>query len=366
MHKKGAILLNLGSPDSTDPKDVKRYLAEFLGDERVIDVPFVRKVIVPAIILNTRPKKSAEAYEEVWTAEGSPLIVTSVKQQKAVQQRVSIPVELGMRYGNPAAPAAVDRLIAQGVEEIFIVPLYPHYAMSSYETAVVQVTEHVAKVKPEVRTRLLQPYYQDPEYIAALVQSARTYLDKGFDKLLFSFHGVPERHLTVSDPSHAHCLKMPDCCNNPHPCHATCYRHQCMMTVKHFVRKAGIPEDKYFVSFQSRLGRDPWLTPYTDKTLERFGKEGIERVKVICPAFVTDCLETLEEIAGEGREIFEEHGGKEFELIPCLNEHPAWIDWLVSRISAFAHGFEADHGGAAADATADHAAETPQRVAVEN
>jgi ferrochelatase len=193
----------------------------------------------------------------------------------------------------------------------------------------------VERLVPKLRVDLLQPFYNDPEYIEALVESARPQLDAGYDRLLFSFHGVPERHLRKGDPSHAHCLRTMDCCNSPHPAHATCYRHQCLATVRAFVERAGIPQDRYFVSFQSRLGRDPWLTPYTDHTLRRFGQEGLGKLLVICPAFVADCLETLEEIAMAGRETFEAAGGGHFELIPCLNDHPAFADFLAGKIRAW-------------------------------
>jgi protoporphyrin/coproporphyrin ferrochelatase len=331
MGTDAVLLVNLGSPDSPSTPDVRRYLKEFLGDERVIDVPLVRRVIVPLIILNTRPRKSAEAYQTVWTEAGAPLVVTSLEQQKRLREHVDLPVYLAMRYGNPSIPAVLDQIHKEGIRRLFLMPLYPHYAMSSFETVVVRVMEVLKEKAPEIEVDLLQPFYNDPAYIEALYESARSYLEEDFDKLLFSFHGVPERHLRVSDPSHAHCLARPDCCQRAHPAHATCYKHQCLETVRLFTERAGIPPEKYFVSFQSRLGSDPWLQPYTDATLERFGKEGVGRVLVMTPAFITDCLETLEEIAEEGKEIFEEAGGQSFTLIPCLNEHPAWISWMARR-----------------------------------
>jgi len=335
MSDQAVLLVNLGSPDSPKTSDVKRYLREFLTDERVIDLPFVRRVIVPGIILNTRPRKSAEAYASIWTDEGSPLIVTSQKQQELLTGEIEQPVYLAMRYGNPSIPDVVDRMVTDGIRKIFLVPLYPHYAMSSYETVVVRVMEVLADKAPDMDVDLLQPFYNDNAYIEALAESARPYLEKGYDKLLFSFHGIPERHLKVSDPSHCHCLSREDCCQKAHPAHATCYRHQCLQTVRLFREKLNIPESRVFVSFQSRLGSDPWLKPYTDETLRRFGEEGIKRLLVMTPAFVTDCLETLEEIAVEGKEIFLEAGGDSFDLIPCLNDHPAWIRWLKDKVDAW-------------------------------
>ena len=340
MSKQGVILLNLGSPDSTETGDVRRYLREFLMDGRVLDAPFpIRWFIVNCCILPTRPRQSAEAYESVWQTDGSPLIITSRRQQAALAERCQLPVELGMRYGNPSTPEALQRLLDCGVDDLFIIPMYPHYAMSSYETAVVALMDAVRAQQPDLKTTLLPPFYNHPDYIAALWESARPSLEAGdFDQLVFSFHGIPQRHLIKGDPSHKHCLQTPDCCNTCHPAHATCYRHQCAMTVEHFVKKAGLSEDQYRITFQSRLGRQPWLQPYTDKTLESLPEAGCKHVKVMCPAFAADCLETLEEIAGEGRETFLEAGGEAFEQIPCLNEHPSFIDFLAGRVEAWQAG----------------------------
>lgn len=326
-------MLNLGSPASTKVADVRAYLKEFLLDERVIDAPApVRNLVVRGMILPFRPKKSAEAYRQVWTDAGSPLIVISRRQQMLLAQGRDFPVELGMRYGSPGTADAIRSLAGQGVEDLLIMPLYPQYAMSSYETALVHAMAMLREHAPQIRPSILQPFYNDPEYIGALVQSAVPYLEKNFDRLLFSFHGIPERHLRKSDCSHAHCLSWPDCCETAHPAHATCYRHQCFATAHAFAHRAGLRSDQYEVAFQSRLGRDPWLKPYTDHRLEALPGEGIKRLLVISPAFISDCLETLEEIAMQGRDTFLGAGGAFFEQIPCLNDHPAWIDWLRGRV----------------------------------
>ncbi|MBT8044983.1 MAG: ferrochelatase [Verrucomicrobiae bacterium] len=334
MRKTAALLLNLGSPDSTDVSDVRRYLDEFLSDERVLDVnPILRKLLLKLIILPRRPKESAEAYSEVWTDEGSPLIVTSKKQHQLVSEKVDTPVYLAMRYGNPSTPDVVQQMIADGVTDVFIMPLYPHYAMSSYETAVVKVMDELNSKAPQMKTALLQPFYQDDDYIQALVDSAMPHIEEDDDLLLFSYHGIPERHVQKSDPSHAHCLVREDCCVTPHPCHATCYKHQCLATTEAFLKKSGIPKEKTAIAFQSRLLRDPWLGPYTDFELKRFGKEGIKKIKVMCPAFVSDCLETIEEIGMRGVEEFTEAGGESLSLVPCMNDHPSWISFLANRIN---------------------------------
>ena len=334
---KGVLLVNLGSPDSPSVPDVRRYLREFLMDGRVLDVNWlVRFCVVHFAILPSRPKRSAEAYHKIWTPTGSPLVVISRKVQAKLQQRVAVPVELAMRYQNPSIPDAVRRLKLKGVKELLLIPLFPHYAMSSFESAVERVKEVAARLAPEMRVQVQPPFFDEPDYIQALVASAEDYLKKGFDHLLFSFHGLPERQLRKTDPSGRHCLRVDNCCETPSPAHATCYRAQCFKTVAAFVKKAGIPKEKYSIAFQSRLGRDPWLKPYTDYELVALPSRGIKKLLVTCPAFVSDCLETLEEIGLRGRESFLAAGGAELTLIPCLNEHPLWVETLEKMVGRFA------------------------------
>jgi ferrochelatase len=333
MAKSAVLLVNLGSPASTKVEDVKTYLREFLMDKRVIDAPFpVRWLLVNGVILRTRPAASAEAYQSVWTDEGAPLLVISKALQDALSSRLDVPVYLTMRYGQPSIPGVLEQMKSDGVDSVYMIPLYPHYAMSSYETAVVAVEEANQKMGSPFSLKTVPPFYNDPGYISALVDSAKADMEKGFDKVLFSFHGIPERHVQKADPTGSHCLKAPDCCNCASPAHATCYRHQCYETARLFAEAAGLSPEQYMVSFQSRLGRDPWLQPYTDHLLETLPKEGVNRLLVMCSAFVSDCLETLEEIAMEGKETFLEAGGESFHQIPCLNTHPSWIDYLVGRI----------------------------------
>ena len=334
MSTPGVLLVNLGSPDSPAVGDVRRYLREFLMDGRVLDAPWpIRFGIVHFAILPRRPHESAEAYHKIWTPEGSPLVVTSQRVTQALRQRIAWPVELAMRYQNPSIPKAIGLLKAKGITRLLVVPLFPHFAMSSFETAAERVRQVAAREAPGMQVEIVAPYFEHPHYIKALAASARPHLGEDYDQLLFSFHGIPERHLRKSDPTHSHCLGHADCCQRPSPAHATCYRHQCFRTVEAFVREMGIPQDRYCVSFQSRLGRDPWLQPYTDQELARLARKGVKRIRVMCPAFVSDCLETIEEIGLRGRETFLEAGGEDFKLIPCLNEHPAWIDALTQLIS---------------------------------
>jgi ferrochelatase len=334
---KGVLLVNLGSPDSPSVPDVRRYLREFLMDGRVLDVNWLaRFCIVNFAILPSRPRQSAEAYEKVWTAAGSPLIATSRNVKNKIQARAGVPVELAMRYQNPSIPSAVKALAAKGVDLLLLIPLFPHYAMSSFESAVERVREVAAQVAPGMKIEVEPPFYDHPDFINALVANARGYLDRNFDHLLFSFHGLPERQIRKSDPTGCHCLVKENCCEVSSPAHATCYRAQCFATAAAFAKEANVPKEKYSVAFQSRLGRDPWLKPYTDYVLPLLAIRGVRKLLVMCPAFVSDCLETLEEIGIRGRETFLAAGGAESTLIPCLNEHPLWLDALEKMIVRFA------------------------------
>jgi ferrochelatase len=338
MKTRAVLLVNLGSPDSPAVADVRRYLGEFLMDGRVLDAPWpVRWAIVHLAILPSRPAQSAEAYAKIWTPEGSLLVVSSRHIQQDLQNRSSLMVESAMRYQNPSIENAVRKLFGAGVDEALVIPLFPHYAMSSFETAVVRVKEVAARIAPKMALSFVPPYYDHPAYIKALAAVASGYLQPAYDHLLFSFHGIPERHLRKSDPTGCHCLKGDDCCARPGLALPTCYRAQCFRTVQAFVEAAGIPTGRYSVSFQSRLGRDPWLKPYTDFVLEDFGKAGMKRLLVICPSFVSDCLETLEEIGLRGRESFHKAGGGELVLIPCLNRHPLWITALEGMVAEWSN-----------------------------
>ncbi len=335
MSKKAVLLLNLGSPDSTSVPDVKRYLKEFLGDERVIDKPdnsLLRSILVHGIIIPFRAKNSAHAYSTIWTKEGSPLVVTSRHTQTKLQARTDLPVELAMNYGSPSIPAALSRLAARGVDHLLLFPQYPHYAMSSWETVVAKVHREAARLAPAMKIECVQPYYQDADYITALVASARPWLDRPHDHLLFSYHSIPARHLTKADSSHAHCSVVADCCNTCSPAHATCYKAQITRTTQAFARQAGLDPARWSIAFQSRIANEPWLKPYTDFEYKRLAAAGKKRLLVITPAFVTDCLETLEEIRVRGAEDFQAAGGSSFEAIPCLNDQPVWISFLENRV----------------------------------
>ncbi len=328
---KGILLVNLGSPDSPTPKDVKPYLDEFLMDERVIDVSkWLRNIIVRGIILQTRPKKSAEAYSKIWWEEGSPLVVISERFTEKVKQFVDMPVALGMRYGSMTIKNALQELKDKGVDDVLLVPLYPQYAMSSFETVVVKTMEDKDAFFPEMKLTTLPAFYKNKEYIKVLSESIADGLkDFDYDHILFSYHGIPERHIKKSDPTKFHCKIDGSCCSTNSVAHHSCYRHQCFDVTEKVKAYLGLPEDKVSLSFQSRLPNDPWLKPYTDFEFERFPKEGKKKLAVITPAFVSDCLETLEEIAMEGKHQFQEAGGEDYKHIPCLNDRDDWVQVMV-------------------------------------
>jgi protoporphyrin/coproporphyrin ferrochelatase len=331
--KRALLLMNLGSPDSTSVKDVRRYLNEFLMDGRVIDIPYlVRSLLVRGIIVPFRAPKSAEAYRSIWTDEGSPLIVLTKQLQEAVQQKIKEPVAIAMRYGNPSPRQAYDQLLKEhpGLEEVVLLPLYPHYAMSSYETAVEYAKEQHQKGNYSFKLSIIPPFYDDADYIDALAQSMQPYTEQEYDHILFSYHGIPQRHIRKSDTTGCHCLQVSNCCETASSAHATCYRHQLVVTTRLVAEKLGIPKEKYSISFQSRLGKG-WLEPFTDKRLEAMPGEGIKKLLIACPAFISDCLETIEEIGEEGKETFMHAGGESFTLIPCLNTHPAWVRTVIRQ-----------------------------------
>ncbi|WP_338409532.1 ferrochelatase [uncultured Flavobacterium sp.] len=336
--KKGVLLVNLGSPESPTAKDVKPYLNQFLMDEYVIDVPFLlRALLVRGIILQTRPKKSAAAYKKIWWDEGSPLIVLSKRLQAKIQQQVSVPVALGMRYGNPSIESALQELNDKGITEVLLFPLYPQYAMASTETILV-LAEKLRKEKfPHMSFTIIPAFYNQKDYIRDLSNSIKKHLESfEYDHLLFSYHGIPERHIRKSDVTKSHCKIDGSCCNTPSPAHEFCYRHQCYETTKQVVEFLGIEEGKYSQTFQSRLAGDKWLTPYTDVEINKMPKKGIKKLAVVTPAFVSDCLETLEEIAMEANHEFKANGGEEFFAVPCLNDGDEWSKTLSRWVDQWA------------------------------
>lgn len=334
---QGVLLVNLGTPASTSVADVRAYLKTFLTDPYVIDLPWaLRQLIVRAFILPLRPRRSAEAYEKIWDAAGpgtgSPLMHHSLALRDALRARLAdTPCELAMRYGEPSLDRAIADLGARGVNQIRLVCLYPQHADSTRQTTI----EAVRAQLPAGMSLIVQPpFFDDPGYLDALAAVIRRHLPERCDHLLLSYHGLPERHLTRTDPTGSHCLASPDCCETPSTAHATCYRHQARQTSRALARRLGLADDRWSTSYQSRLGRMPWLSPYTDEVLESLPDRGIRHLAVACPAFVADNLETLEEIGMTGRDIFLAAGGESFTLIPCLNDDPAWTDVVVRWCTA--------------------------------
>lgn len=336
MAEKAILLVNLGSPDSARVSDVRTYLREFLMDERVIDIPsFWRSLLVNGIIVPFRAPKSAAKYRQIWTDSGSPLICISRQVQQKLTHAAHVPVTLCMRYGNPTPATALACLHEQNpdLKEVILVPLYPHYAMSSYETAIEHVKNAWRKSNFPFQLKIVAPFYGHPLYINALAGSIRPFLEEEFDHLLFSYHGIPRRHILKTDFTGAHCFSSDTCCSAQSPAHAVCYRHQISVTTRLAAAQLNVPPEKFSFSFQSRLGTDTWLQPYTAEQLQKFPARGIKKLVVVCPAFVSDCLETLEEIQQEGREEFLKAGGESFSVVPCLNDRDDWINTLVHLVS---------------------------------
>jgi protoporphyrin/coproporphyrin ferrochelatase len=334
--KRGVILMNLGSPDTTEVKDVRAYLDEFLMDERVIDSPYIiRSLLVKGIITPFRAPKSAEAYQSIWTKDGSPLVHITRQLRDSVQEKVKEPVVIAMRYGKPAMKEAYDEILRAnpGLEEVVLLPLYPHYAMSSFETASVHARRVHIDNKYPFKIKVVRPFYNHPSYIAALAESMKPYLEGNNTHLLFSYHSIPERHIMKSDVTERHCLQSASCCTTPSPAHNYCYRHQCYATTMLVAEKLGLAKDRYSVAFQSKLGRSAWLTPATTARMEQLPGEGIKDLIVVCPSFISDCLETLEEIAIREKENFIKAGGNTYAYIPCMNTQASWVDTVVELVN---------------------------------
>ena len=297
----------------------------------------LRNLIVRGIILNTRPKKSAEAYAKIWWEEGSPLVVISERFVEKVKKRIDLPVSLGMRYGSMTLEASFKELREQGVDEVFLVPLYPHYAMSSYETVVVKAMEVRDAHYPEMKLTTLPAFYSNGDYISLLSKSIEEGLGNfTYDHLLFSYHGIPERQIRKSDPTNFHCQIDGQCCSTNSVAHHSCYRHQCLDTTERIKKEMGLDPGKISSSFQSRLLNDPWLRPFTDHEFKRLADAGVRKLAVVTPAFVSDCLETLEEIAMMGREQFLQAGGEDYIHIPCLNDRDDWALLMARWIGDWA------------------------------
>lgn len=330
----GLLLVNLGTPESPDPADVRPYLREFLSDPRVIDIaPWQRWLLLNLVILPFRPKKSGEAYAKIWTDRGSPLLVHGLDLADKVRKRLGPGhvVELGMRYGQPSIASAIAKLRAQGVDRIVMLPLFPQYSSAATGSAVEKAWVEAGKLWNTPYMQIVPPFYDHPAYLDACARVARRALT-GIDPevVLFSFHGLPERHCVKSDETGAHCLKSDDCCARIVDANRNCYRAQCFATARGIGDRLGLPVDKRVVCFQSRLGRTPWIRPYTDEVIVELGRRGVKRAAILSPAFVADCLETLEELGIRAAESFREAGGQELRVVPAVNSEDDWADGVVT------------------------------------
>jgi ferrochelatase len=334
--RTGVLLVNLGTPDSPRTGDVRRYLREFLSDPRVIDIPAVQRwLLVNLVIAPFRAPASAKAYRKIWGPEGSPLLAHGRALAAEVGKALGddYVVTLGMRYGNPSLASALQQLVAADVDQILALPLYPQWADSSTGSSVAALEDAADALPHAPPLDVLPAFYDDPGFIEAFAEVARPVLAEAKpDYVLFSYHGLPERQIRAADPTGSHCLSSESCCENPGPALATCYRAQCFATTRRLAGALGLAPDAHSVSFQSRLGRTPWIRPYTDVVLPELAGRGVKRVAILCPAFVADCLETLEEIGIRAREQWEELGGESLVLVPSLNAHPRWVEAVAAMV----------------------------------
>jgi len=338
MNRIGVLLINLGTPDAPTPEAVGRYLREFLMDGFVIDVPQpLRWFLVNVMIVPRRKHQSARAYQKVQLPGGSPLLVYSRELADGVTARLATDeryvIEYAMRYGNPSIASAVKKLCTPDISRIIVLPLYPQYAESSYETAVVETQRAARELECAERLSFFPPFYERPEFITACARRLmETHEKEPVDHVVFSFHSLPERHLKRLDATQQHCLVKGDCCKEVSAVNQNCYRAQCFFTARAIAAELGLNDEDYTVSFQSRLGRAKWIGPTTEVVLRELAQRGVKRVAVSCPSFVADCLETVEEMGIRGRQTFIDAGGEELFLVPSLNAEAGWVEAVANWI----------------------------------
>ncbi len=332
----GVLLINLGTPEAPRSGPVRKYLREFLSDPRVLDInPVGRKLLLEGVILPLRPQKSAAAYRKIWTERGSPLLVESLALVEKVREALGaeVPVELGMRYGNPSIASALGRLSAARTSRLVVAPLYPQYSSAATGSSLEEVYRITGAFEVVPNLSVLPPFYADPGFLDAFARQGEPVLARDRpDHVLFSFHGLPERQVKRSDPTAAHCLRSASCCDRMVDANRDCYRAQCFATARALAHRLGLAQGRFTVCFQSRLGRTPWIRPYTDQVIPELAARGMRRLAVICPAFVADCLETLEEIGLRARDQFLSLGGESLSLVPSLNASPAWVSALTALV----------------------------------
>ena len=333
--KKGVLLVNLGTPDSPSTSNVRKYLTEFLNDPRVIDVnPIARFLLVNGIIVPFRAPRSAKLYRAIWTPEGSPLLIHTKNLTNKVRSILGkdYVVEFGMRYQNPSIASALEQLRNEKVTSITVLPLYPQYASSSSGSSIEKVMKELGKweVLPDVK--IISSFYDNEKYIDAFVEKAKKYDLNNYEHIIFSYHGLPERHIKKGAKHYGsdYC-QLGTCCNTLNISNRLCYRANCFYTTRKLVEKLGIPENKFTTTFQSRLN-NRWIKPYSDDVIEKLAKKGMKKILVFSPAFVADCLETIYEIGVEYQEIFHEHGGEKVDFVESLNDSDTWANTVAEMV----------------------------------
>lgn len=331
----GVLILQLGTPKSPSTGDVRTYLRQFLMDGRVIDIPYIpRQILVNGIIANFRAPKSAKLYKEIWTEQGSPLLIYGKEVKRKLQEKLGpgYLVDLGMRYQQPSIEIALEEFRKQKLHQIILLPLFPQFASSSTGSALQRAMEIIASWEVIPSIQAISSYYDHPEYIRLVAEKGASYKPENFDAVMFTFHGVPWRHVRKTECG-GNCQEGPKECAPINDSNHVCYRAQCFSTARAVQKKLNIPSEKTYITFQSRLGSDPWLTPYTDETFKKMAKEGMKKILVFSLSFTADCLETIHEVGTEYEELFQENGGEKVQLVPALNDDDQWVDFLANQVT---------------------------------
>ena len=332
---EGVLLINLGSPKELSKKSVRQYLRVFLSDDNVVDLPkFFQQFILRLFILPFRPKNTLEAYEKIWTKKGSPLIISTESIANKLTEKTGWNVEYAMRYEEPSIEKALHKFKKNEINKIYVISLYPHNAMATTVTTELETRNVAMNVSNDFELIFTKPFFDNEEYINAMVNSIRPYVEnKSYDKIIFSYHGIPKRQAKKTDETGEHCFSTSNCCEIENDGSKDCYRSHTRIASDLTAKKLGLKDDQWEIAYQSRIGPG-WLTPFTDKRLAKLPEEGIDNIAILCPSFISDCLETLEEIDIRGRETFLKAGGKNMTYIPCLNDSEDTINLLENLVRA--------------------------------
>jgi len=332
---EGVLLINLGSPKELSKKSVRQYLRVFLSDDNVVDLPkFFQQFILRLFILPFRPKNTLEAYEKIWTKEGSPLIISTESIANKLTEKTGWNVEYAMRYEEPSIEKALNKFKENEINKIYVISLYPHNAMATTVTTELETRNVAMNISNDFELIFTKPFFDNEEYINAMVNSIRPYVEnKSYDKIIFSYHGIPKRQARKTDQTGEHCFSTSNCCEVKNDGSKDCYRSHTRIASDLTAKKLGLEDDQWEIAYQSRIGPG-WLTPFTDKRLAKLPEEGKDNIAILCPSFISDCLETLEEIDIRGRETFLKAGGKKMTYIPCLNDSEDTINLLENLVRA--------------------------------